>query len=302
VALGYLFFAVLAAFFWALANIIDKNVVKDHVKNPLVITFFLGLFGALISLLLLPLGYVKIPSVFLFSTTLFLGILFAGFNYLYIKGLNEEEVSRVAPVISTTPVFVLLLEFLLLNQTFSSIQYTGISLAVIGSISVSSASIGIDFVKFKKNKAFFLVLLATISLAAYTVGIRWILNFSDYWNVFFWSRLGGLLFVIIFLIHDDTRRKISNLIRGNDKQKTFYMGLSELSNNFGVLSQTVALSLGAAALVQTVISIRPLFVLIFVVLLELLWDKSLGDELDRRNIIIKLLSIVMIILGIYLIQ
>ncbi len=79
------------------------------------------------------------------------------------------------------------------------------------------------------------------------------------------------------------------------------MAVSELLNVLAVLAQTVALSLGPAALVETATSAQSLFVLLIVGGVHRFWDKNIGDDLSKKAVAIKTISSIMIILGIFLI-
>lgn len=301
-AYGYLAFAILAALFWAIGNVIDKTVLTDYVTNPVVVTFFTGVFGALFALILLPLGYVQIPSTFVLGISILLGIVYMAPIYFYMKGMTLEEVSRVIPIMNISPVFVVILGAIFLNEVFTLQKYLGMFLAITGSVMVASKRFGKKFFHLEANKAYWLIFTGTFIFAAYAVSIRWILNFSDFWNIFFWSRMGGLIPVGFFLLHQNTREQVISVVNSIRESKVEYMAISELMNDLGVLSQTVALGLGAAALVQTAASIQPLFVLIFVGTLNYVWNKDLGDDLSRKAVAVKTISAIMIIIGIYLIK
>lgn len=299
---GYLAFAILAALFWSVGNVLDKAVLTDHISNPVVVTFFTGAFGALFALVLVPLGYVHIPTVFVLVTALLLGILYIVPIYFYMKGMTLEEVSRVIPIMNISPVFVVILGAIFLNEVFTLQKYLGIFLAITGSVMVASERFGKEFFNLEANKAYWLVFTGTFMFAVYAVSIRWILNFSDFWNIFFWSRIGGLIPVGFFLLHQSTREQIKSVMRSMRESRLEYMAISELMNDLGVLSQTVALGLGAAALVQTATSIQPLFVLVFVGVLSHLWNRDLGEDLSNKAIAVKTISGIMILIGIYLIN
>lgn len=299
---GFISFALVAALFWALGNVLDKTVLKDYITNPVVVTFFTGVFGAVFALILPLTGYVRIPSVFILAGSLLLGILYIAPVYLYMKSLTLEEVSRVVPIFSIAPVFVVIMGGLFLSEVFTLSKYIGIFLAITGSVIVSSKRFGKEFFHLKYNRAFWLIFFGTFLFAVYSVATRWILNFADFWNIFFWSRLGTLIPIVFFLLHGSTREEIISVFSTVRESKLEFMAVSEFLNNIAVLAQTVALSLGPAALVETATSAQSLFVLLFVGTLKHLWDKDLGDDLSKKAVVIKTLSAIMIIIGIYLIK
>ena len=78
------------------------------------------------------------------------------------------------------------------------------------------------------------------------------------------------------------------------------LGISELFNNLGVLSQTIAFSLGPVAIAQTIGSTQPLIVLSVVLLLHYSVGYSLDEEISKSTIIVKAGAGVITLLGVYL--
>lgn len=299
---GFLAFALLAAVFWAFANVLDKAVLQDYITNPVVVTFFTGVFGCLFALILPLTGYVNVPSAFVLVISLILGVLYVFPTYLYMRSLTMEEVSRAVPIFSISPVFVVVMGALFLSEVFTFSKYVGIFLTIIGSVMISSKEFGKEFFHLKANKAFWMMFLGTFFFALYAVAVRWILNFEGFWNVFFWSRVGSAIPILFLLLHTPTRTEIVQTVSKVKETRLEFMALSEFLNNLAVLTQTVALSLGPAALVETATSAQSLFVLIFVGVLKHVWDRDLGDDLSRKAVLIKAISVVLIIVGIYLIR
>ena len=298
----FIILAVLAAFFLSLSNIIDKAVLTDFVTDPLVVTFFTSVFGTLFSLFLIPTGLVKVPSLFVGAISFLLGVLYILPLYLYMKGLQMEEASRAIPIFSLVPVFVAILGAFFLNEVFNLTTYAGIILAVTGSVMVSSKRFGLEFFNIKANKAFWTIIGSTVLFAVYSVGTKWVLSYDSFWNIFFWSRIGTMLPTLLVLAYRPVRLQIIGYLQSIKESKLEFLGVSEFWNNLAVLTQTAALSLGPAALVETAYSTQSIFVLLLVLALGKFSNKNLGDDLSRKALAIKFISSIMIITGIYLIS
>lgn len=299
---GFILLAILAAFFLSISNIIDKAILSDFITDPVSVTFFTSVFGTLISLILLPTGLVEMPSNLVLGFSLLLGVLYIAPLYLYMKGLQIEEASRAVPIFSLVPVFVAILGAIFLDEIFTLTTYIGIILAVSGSVIVSSKNFGKEFFHLKANQAFWTIIASTFLFAVYSVGTKWILAYDSFWNIFFWSRIGTMIPTALILLHEPTRNQISGYLSDIGNSKLEYLGLSEFWNNAAVLTQTLALSLGPAALVETAYSTQSIFVLLLVVVIGKFTSKDLGDDISMKALIIKLASALMIIAGIYLIS
>ncbi len=128
-------FAILSALVWSTAPIIFKIGLKGSVP-PLVGIFFHNLTATLFALIVLtamresfnyPLRDILIICTGGFISG-FLGLL------LYYKAIKEGEVSVVAPIVASSPLWASLLAFLLLGESFSVIKVVGALLVVSGVI------------------------------------------------------------------------------------------------------------------------------------------------------------------------
>jgi len=297
---SFVLFALLASVFWALGNVLDKTVLTDHIEDAVTVTFLTGVFAGLFPLVLPLLGLASIPPLEVLLYSLTAGVIYIIPVYLYMKALSMEEVSRVVPVMNTTPVFVTVLGAIFISEVFTFSTYLGIFIAVAGAVLVSSQNFGKEFFDLKANKAFWTILAGTFLFAVYSVFAKWILNFTDFWNMFFWSRMGGLFPVALLLLRTSTREKISSTLGSLKESRIELLGVSELFNNLGVLSQTVAFSLGPVALAQTITSVQPLIVLVAVLGLHHLRGYSLDEELSRQTVIMKGIAGILVVVGVYL--
>ncbi|MFB6145884.1 MAG: hypothetical protein ABEJ99_05275 [Candidatus Nanohaloarchaea archaeon] len=135
----------------------------------------------------------------------------------------------------------------------------------------------------------------------YAVSFKWVLGEGIYWNIFFWSRIGGLASVFLLLSSLETGKSAIETAKSFRQKKLHMLGLSELANSLNEFFKALALSLGPAALVQTVVGVEPLIVIILASLLG--WfGLDLGDDLSRKTLSWKLLAIALTVIGIYLLS
>ncbi len=131
-------FALLSAIVWGTAPLIFKIGLKGEVP-PLVGIFYHNLTAALfafVSILLLRESLSYPPrDIFIVSfggfVSGFLGLL------LYYKAIKVGEVSVVAPIVASSPLWASLLAFLLLGESFSLLKLLGAVLVVLGVILIT---------------------------------------------------------------------------------------------------------------------------------------------------------------------
>ena len=74
-----------------------------------------------------------------------------------------------------------------------------------------------------------------------------------------------------------------------------------ITANVGILLMLWALSLGPASLVTALFGTRALFVVLYSTGLAMIWRGSLGEQTSRGNIVVKMVSAALIVVGIAMI-
>ena len=131
-------FAILSALAWGTAPLIFKLGLRGEIP-PLVGIFFHNLTAALfalLSMLLLREGFsypLRDIAVISFGGFVsgFLGLL------LYYKAIKVGEVSVVAPIVASSPLWASLFAFMLLGESFTLYKLVGTLLVVFGVILIT---------------------------------------------------------------------------------------------------------------------------------------------------------------------
>jgi len=291
----WIIFSVLAAAIWGLVNISDKYVLNKWVKHPEVPLIALGFISIVTAIViyfvngLASLSLMHTGLVFLAGISYVLGSMF------YFQGVKLGEISRVAPLFNLIPLFVVILAAIFLGEVFSSLKYLGILLLVCGAIVVSTNKL----LKIRFNKAFWLIMLSNLGFAIDFVITKYLLNFADYWSVFAYIRLSTFIAMIPIIIKYYPSLVFS--IKQFGKRTFALMSLNETLNLVAVLLLTIAMVSGFVSLVDSLTALQPFFVLVFAVIASLFFPKILKEEIDKRNIVLKLLAIVIMFVGVALI-
>jgi drug/metabolite transporter (DMT)-like permease len=116
--------------------------------------------------------------------------------WFYLKALMTEEVSRIVTLFQLTPVFVVFLSVIFLNEVLVVQKYFGI-------ISIVVAAILISYKKSRGERSFLDVLKFMtpfgVIIATYTILDKYLLEYLDFFSLFFWSVIGtfcGALFLL----------------------------------------------------------------------------------------------------------
>ncbi len=291
----WILFSILAALLWAIVHILDKIILTKLIKNPVISLLFLGIIGLIISFIVyLFYGFSEL-SYFNILLSFIASICYVLMIYFYFEATQLEEISRVVSFFRITPLFVLIFSVFLFNEIFSFSKYLGIILLILGSILISFKK----SVKLTFGKSFRFIIIAAIFSALNTIITKYLLNFTDFWTVFAYLRIGVFVVLIPFFYWNFSELML--IIKKRNKKIIGLISLNELLNLFGILFITIAISLNSATLVSALSSIYPFFVLVFAVILSVFYPHILKEEIGKSTLAIKIIAIILIFVGAVLI-
>ncbi len=133
-------FALLSALVWGTAPLIFKVGLRGEVP-PLVGIFYHNLTAALFALV----SILLVRESLSYPTRDIIIVSFGGFVsgflglLLYYKAIKVGEVSVVAPIVASSPLWASLLAFILLGEAFSFMKLLGTILVVLGVILITTS-------------------------------------------------------------------------------------------------------------------------------------------------------------------
>lgn len=286
----WLYLVLTATIIWAIVNVLDKWIISDHIKMPTAIMFLNAIVGLLFSFLLL--FFVKIDFIsieialwtFLLSMLSFLAI------FLYYKSLKMGEVSKMALALRVGPIFVLLMALVFLSEKLTAYQLIGFFVILCGAMLVSIERSG----KFFLNRGFAIMIVATFLFAVFDIVLKLLLLKTDYFTIFFWYNVFYFLITMFFFFANF--KKIAEGIISNKKILPVAFANGFISS-FAYLLFSVAVFLGNISLVSVISATQQAFVFLIATGLSLFMPHILREELTRKNIALKLASIIIIFAG-----
>jgi len=289
--------ALIAPVLWAMSNIIDKIMFNRYVKNPFSYQVVLQVTNApvaIVFLLLVPI------SMDIFSL---IGIVYGGFlaivSVLYNKALMKEEISRVMAIFYTNPIFVLLLAVVFLGESLSMPKYLGITLLVLSAILASYKRMK-GKSRFQLDAVIF-VLIFGFSWAAGNVLSKWAFNYTNYLSFLFWTIVGAIIVGFSFLISKNIRKDFFEDVKRMGKTGWGLRGFAITVYYIGLISFYTAISIGFISLVGAIPSIQPFLVFLYGLFFSIFLPSVIKEEVSRYAILTKLLAVIFIFIGSWLI-
>lgn len=284
--------AIGAHFFWALVNLGDKYVVSKRVSNPYVYMVWLFWLGALVAVFIPFVDFVT-PDSREFLVLLICSILYFFGGLPYIKAMTLEEPTRINVWWNLIPLFALILEWVAFNKQLSSKELLAFSILIIGAF-VASIHIG---QKAKFSKAIWYMLLACASFSLYAVLFGEVLETMPFVSAFIWVHMLMALVTMPMMIAHRFRKAMKKEIADLNKgTAALTFGVATLDHS-GILLNQWALSLAPASLVFSFEGTQVVFVFIMASLLSIFAPHLIREEIDRKNILLKVVAIMIMIIG-----
>lgn len=299
----WLLFAFSGPILWALSTHIDKYLVDKYFRDS--DTAVLMVFTAFLGVLALPVIWAFEPKVLglgalAIAVMTVSGVLYMGAMLFYLRAIQSEEASVVAPLFQANTLFTFLLGLVFLHEMPRWQQLIGAGLIVAGAIGLSLDK-HLRLASFKP-KLVMLMVGATLVLALSSVVFKFFAVHGEFWSTTFWTFVGEGLFGATILAMPRYRRQFMKLLRKNPGAVMGVNAANELVNLGGGLGVRYASLLAPVALVSAVSATTTFFVFLFGILLTLFFPKFGREDLSARNVIQKAAGGILIMAGVALIE
>ncbi len=301
--------ALIAYLLLAVANLFDKFLVDNILKNSKAYAFIACVMGMIV--FAVSPWFLEWPGWSLFIFNILVGAVFAIALWLLYEALRRGEASRILVFIGgITPVFSIILSLIFFKEHYALNQWLGIFLLFLGVIVIallpqSRSYLSRIFNKLKISQAsqtggLWIALLCALAYAIYFVGTKYAYIEQPFLSAFIWNRLGAGLFVLLFLI-DKTDREaiIKNFKKSGPKKNKFLVVINQVIGSGGFMLQSYAIFLGSVALVNALQGVQYAFLLVISAVLAVMAPKLLKENFSLRIVVQKTLAVLLIAAGLY---
>jgi drug/metabolite transporter (DMT)-like permease len=303
--MNWLSITLFAYFLNAIAMVIDKTLLKKAIKNPFVYTFYIAALGAVLIILAIPIALIFNleliwPGWSQFWISMAAGGSFSvGLILMYIA-LKKSDATRLLPMIGgLTPIFVIFLAYFLIGESLILKQIFAFIIIMIGTFLISLEFKNGD-IKFKK--LLWLALPSALFFALSYVLTKDVYNHQPFISGFVWTRLGALALILLPMILHKNRYDLRHPDKDVNMKKT--LGKFLFGQGSGAASAVLvqyAISIASVSLVMALQGTQYVFVFAAVLISTYYFPKFLSEKMNRNIIFQKVLAILIIGAGIYLI-
>ena len=291
----WLLVSVLAYLFFSLSYLGDKLILAGAPK-PNSYTFYVGFISVFV-IVIIPFIKFGLPNEKVFFWIVAEALVYILGLYAMFSALEKFDVSRVMTTIGAIqPILIFALTWIIWGpQAMSTAVILAFVLLLMGSYLIS----------FKKNsKANGEYLIVTL-LAAALFSLDYVFSKIVFLNQpflqgFIWMRIFVFLFALLFLVSKNNRKEIfkkQNIL--NKKTGAIFIG-THTSGGIANILQGFAISLAPIVFLPIVNSLRGIqyvFLFLMTLFLSVFFPKILKEDLSKKIIIQKVVSIILIGIG-----
>ena len=278
----WLLFALLGPVSWAASTHIDKYLVDKYFHDS--DTAVLMVFTAIVGIAALPFIWAFQPSVLALpllakGVMMASGALYMGAMLFYLRAIQGDEASVVAPLFQLSVIFTLVLGLILLHEVPTWVQLAGIALILGGALMLSVRPKSF----FNSFNARLLILMsaATFTVALSTVVFKYFAVEEDsFWGTTFWTFVGEAVFGAAILCWPGNMARFLHLFRESPGAMIGVNAANELITLGGGLGVRYASLLAPVALVSAISSTTTLFVFAIGIVLTLFFPKYGHEDLS----------------------
>ncbi len=291
-------FAFGTAFFYSISIFIDKYLIEKQIKNPYALT---SLFSMTTGIVGIAIGFItgfKYIGITQTGIIIFAGMLLSLYLLPYLKAIKIDDASQVVPLFQLIPIFTLVMSWIFLGETLRPKQIVGLLIVVVAAIVLSMDKI--DKKIFRPRKSLWYMILSSFMYGAIGILFRFTVKHVDYWTTISYEYIGtGLAGVLLFFIPQIRNSLISE--RKAIVKSVGFLGADKVLGVCANLAEGFAMSLVAVPLVNVVESVQPFLTLVLGIAITLWFPYLIKENISKKTITHKLVSIVFIFLGMVLV-
>lgn len=291
----WLIVIILAYLFFGLAALGDKLVLSGK-PNPKSYTFYVGVFSLFV-IFLIPFARLSFPNTTqIFWISLDAMVHIAGLYAMY-HALEKFDVSRVVVTIGATqPIFIFFLAWIFWGPQFMPL----IDIAAFIILLVGSIIISIEKTPKTTGNYLKITLLSSVMFSLDFIFSKFVFLNQSFLDGIIWIRIFVFLFVLVFLISKNSRKEIfaRHMVLDKKTQRIFLFAQS--CGGIANFLQSFAISLAPIAFLAVVNSLKGIqyaFLFLITMFFSFFLPKILKEEISKKVIFQKTLSIILIAVG-----
>jgi len=285
--------AIGATILFSVCVIFDKFFGSKKIKSVYS-------FAVLLNIIYLPFVIITVfilRDTFAWNRSVFYSFLAGSFWFImwifYWKALQIGEASRVAAVFFTAPIYAAFIGLFFLGEQLSLLKWVGIFVIVMGAI---MSSLGGEIHKKEVKIAYLFAVLAAVCAAIGNAISKYAMAELPPLMVNSLAYISTIPFYLILLRDRAVRQEVFTTLL--NVRRVVQFGIRGLIGYAAIMMNMTAMGLGVISLVTAIGGSQPILILLLSLILSVLFPHVIHEELGRKTIPFKLLSLSLTVLGV----
>ena len=269
--------ALSAPLAWSIANYLDKFLLSRGDSNEggsgglMVLSSLVSLLIALVVFLVHGHSVLALHSQFV-GVLILSGIFEALYILFYFWALERESTTTVISLFQFAPIMGLLFGFLLLTEVPTGMQIFAVLVILAGTLCI----VWKKGAEKMKGSVLLLMLVSTAFVGIYNTMFKLVAEQTPFWTAILWQYIGiGVVGFLLFTAIPPYRKQTLYMLRRNTLGLTV---LAECMNVVALLATNAAILLAPVAIVLSISSVQPIFVLLEGFVIVALFPKLLSER------------------------
>ena len=299
----WLLFSLLGYGLLAIVAILDKFIVSKTTIKPVLFTFYSTVF-LLPLFLLLPFGIVFPSSILVYFVIGLSGLTFLLALWTMYLAFRQSEISHIGPLIGgVTPLFVLLLSRIFLNEQLSLVVLLGIFLLILGSLLISFQPVKHHH---SLSRGAGIAILSSFFFAVSHLTSKYLYDGMGFYSGLVWSRAAigffGALMLLLPAVRAGLKPKFSfrKLIPWREKYNygnLTLVAVDKVLGLLGVLAVQFAIAIGSVTVVNALNGFQYGLLIVLVALLSWFFPKVFKEKYERGELWQEVAAVILIGIG-----
>ncbi|MBI3671194.1 EamA family transporter [Candidatus Azambacteria bacterium] len=301
--MSWFFISIISYFITAINSIVDKFLLGKSIPNPILYSFYVGIFS-IFTIILIPFG-MEWPGMWQFLIALSVGALYLAALIAFFTALIADEASRIVSLVGAiTPVFILIFSDIFFGSELGRNQMIAFVLLVLGGALISLRKDAkcrlLDFGMYSCARNTWIAILASLFFAAFFLLAKYVFSHQDFISGFVYTRLGSLVAAILLLAFPLYRKMISQTTQKVHTESLWVFIFNKTFAGVAFLLLNYAISLGNVALINALEGVKYIFVLIIIFLFSKKLPGIIREDTSWLIMLQKTLAVFLIFIGLYM--
>ncbi|PIS13206.1 MAG: hypothetical protein COT67_03060 [Candidatus Tagabacteria bacterium CG09_land_8_20_14_0_10_41_14] len=285
--MSWLLLSIVAYFLTAIVTVVDKFLLEQRLRNPLVFTLYVGILNSL-AFLLWPFdfSFLDFRTTFLAFTA---GVTFLAAIFFFYSAVKKGEISRVVAFVGgVSPIFLFGLSHLFLSERLPVFWLASFFLLVLGGLILAFERSGVNF---------FYSFFASLFFAVTFFCTKMVFTGTTFINGFVWIRAGTVFAaVLIFFFFLLRKFRFGGYVKIPKETLFLFAGNKALGAlSFGVLNY--AIMLGPVALINALQGTEYVFIFLIVLFFTYFRPDFVRESFTFEKSAQKILGIILVSAG-----